>query len=330
MLRGDTRQEIDLPLAFGDVKVTPYVTGRVTAWDDAFPEDKSGDTVRLWGQGGVRSSMEFYRVYSDIDSTFWNVHQLRHVIEPQFNAFGTVADKNRNDLQPFDRDVEGISRASGTSLAIDQKWQTKRGGPGHWRNVDWLTLNIQWNQFYNGERADNLNNVNSALFFPQTPLRGFYFPSRPELSLVENSVAVDGTWRIGERTRLLGEANYNTRDERLEQFAGGLAVDQTSTLSYFVGNRYVRALDTDEWTVAADYRLSRKYELIGSESYDFLIHKNILSSLTVVRRMPRFNTAITVTYDANNADTTFMFSASPEGFPELGIGNSTGTLTGGR
>jgi hypothetical protein len=316
--RGDTRQEIDMPLNVGDLKVAPYVTGRVTAWDNSFPDTESGNTTRIWGQTGIRSSMEFWRVYSDVDSTFWDVHQLRHVIEPQFNVFATGTDQDRNDLQPFDRDVEGISRASGFSLDLNQKWQTKRGGPGHWRNVDWITLNLQWNQFYDRDRADNLNDASSPLFFPQSPLRGFYFASRPELSLVENSVAMDGTWRIGERARFIGEDNYNTQDDRLEQAASGFAVDQTSTLSYFFGNRYIRALGTDEWTIAADYQLSRKYEVIASEDYDFSLNKNILSSFSIVRKLPRFNTALTVVYDADNADTTVEFTAWPEGLPQQG------------
>jgi hypothetical protein len=325
VLRGDTRQEIDMPLALGDLKVTPYATGRVTAWDNAFPDTQSGDTTRIWGSTGIRSSVEFWRVYSDVDSTFWDVHQLRHIIEPQFNVFATGTDQDRNDLQPFDRDVEGISRASGFSLDLNQKWQTKRGGPGHWRNVDWVTLNIQWNQFYDRDRADNLADNNVPLFFPQSPLRGFYFASRPELSLVQNSIAVDGTWRIGERTRFIGELNHNTQDQRLEQAAAGVAVDQTDTLSYFFGNRYVRALGTDEWTIGADYRISRKYEIVASEDYDFALNKNILSSFTLMRKLPRFNTAITVVYDADNADTTVEFTAWPEGVPGFGIGNN---LTG--
>ena len=48
---------------------------------------------------------------------------------------------------------------------------------------------------------------------------------------------------------------------------------------------------------------------------------NILSSFTLVRKLPRFNAAVTVTYDANVADTTFVFTLWPEGFPEMGLGN---------
>ena len=323
VLRGDTRQELDLPLHFGDVTFTPYATGRLTAWNDAFPESNSGDTTRMWGQVGFRSSIAFWKTYSDVNSQFWDIHGLRHIIEPQFNAFVTGTTESRSDLQFFDRDVEGISRASGASLSINQKWQTKRGGEGHWRNVDWLVLNVQINQFWHQD--------NPSVLFPFDPLRGFYFLSRPELSLAESSVAVDSVWRVGERARIIAEANYNTDRSRLEQFATGLIVDQTDNLAYFFGNRYVDALNTDEWTIAVDYHITRKYEIIAAESYDISQQGNILSSVTLIRRFPRFNTALTITYDANNSDTSVVFTAWPEGFPESGFGNrgaTTGTGTG--
>ncbi len=359
VFRADSRQELDMPLQVGDLKISPYATGRVTAWDDGFASttenDTSnlqvpdGNTTRLWGQTGIRSSMQFWRVYEDAESTFWDVHQIRHVIEPQFNAFASGSNESRNDLQPFDRDVEGISRASGTSLSLNQKWETKRGGPGHWRNSDWITFNIQWNNFWDKERA-------GSFFYPTIPSRGFYDPSRPELSQVQNSIAMDGTWRVGERVRLLAEANYDTTDNRLYQAAGGIAVDQTSSLSYFFGTRYVEipaftylrnhngafatppvspfatipGYASNETTLALDYQLTRKYELIATESYDFSLSENILSSFTIVRKLPRMVAAVTVTYDANQDDTSVSFTMSPEGFPELGFGNGAGNTFGAK
>ncbi len=313
VLRGDSRHELDLPIQVGDAKITPYVTGRVTAWDTAFPEPNSGNTVRLWGAGGFRSSMEFWNVYDDVESTFWDLHRMRHVIEPEFTLFEAGSTKQRDDLQPFDPDVEGMSTASGTQLTIHQKWQTKRGGPGHWRNVDWIVLDVSWNNFWNKDQT--------GLFFPATPLRGYFDPSRPELSLVADSIDVNGVWRVGERVRVLGELNFNLDTSNLEQFATGIAVDQTDSLAYFIGNRYIDALNTDEWTVAVDYRLTKKYSIVASESYDFQLRDNILSSVTLIRRLPRFNTSLTVTYDANSADTSVVFSAWPEGFADMGFGN---------
>jgi hypothetical protein len=89
----------------------------------------------------------------------------------------------------------------------------------------------------------------------------------------------------------------------------------------------VRALDTDEWTIAMNYQLTRKYQLIAAESYDFQVQNNILSSITLIRKLPRFNVAITATYNANDADTTVVFTAWPEGVPNTGFGNRAGGAT---
>ena len=53
--------------------------------------------------------------------------------------------------------------------------------------------------------------------------------------------------------------------------SAGLAVDQTNTLSYFLGTRYVNSLNTNQVTVAMDYQLTQKYRLIATESFDTLI-----------------------------------------------------------
>ena len=139
VFRADTRHELDMPLQVGDAKITPYVTGRVTFWDDGFADANQSTTTRVWGGGGVRTSMQFWRVYENAESRFFDVHEIRHIIEPQFNIFVGGATQDRKDLQQFDRDVEGISGASGSQLSINQKWQTKRGGEGiTGRDVDWL------------------------------------------------------------------------------------------------------------------------------------------------------------------------------------------------
>ena len=71
VLRGDTRQELDMPLQIGDAKFTPYATGqRDGVEDQQFPEPDSagGNTTRLWGlQVGARG-----RWSSGGCMTMWN------------------------------------------------------------------------------------------------------------------------------------------------------------------------------------------------------------------------------------------------------------------
>ncbi len=312
VVRADSRHELTMPLQIGDAKIAPYVSGRVTAWDQSFPETESGSTVRAWGSAGVRSSMQFWKVYEDVHSTFWDLHRMRHVVEPQFNMFVAGTSEDRKDLQPYDRDVEQISSASGTQLTLHQKWVTKRGGPGAWRNVDWLVVDVSLNNFYNKDKT--------GMFFTGLPVRGMYMPSRPELSLVQDSITVDATWRVGERARILAEMNYGLNDGEVEHLATGLAVDQTDSLSWFIGNRYVADLKSDEWTIATVYKLTRKYTVMAAQSYDFSANQNILSSLTLMRKLPRFNTALTLTYDTNANDTSVIFSMWPEGLPQANVG----------
>jgi len=327
VLRGDTRQEIDMPLAVGDAKVVPYVTGRATAWDQAFPEGASGDTTRLWGAAGLRANTQFWQVYDDVNSEFMDVHRMRHIIEPEFNVFVVGTDKNRNQLQPFDedmRDVEEISDSSAFLLALHQRWQTKRGGPGHWRNVDYLAWNVSYQGFWHKPAT--------GPFAMQDPLRGVYFASRPDLSLPTNSLNTDVTWRVGEFVRVLVDASYNTDLSRLVTASSGLVVDQSPSLSYFIGNRYINApdpgqtvLSTDELTVAVIYQLTRKYTVMATESYDLDLKHDVISSLSLTRKLPRFNASLTFSYNADMGDTTVGFALWPEGMPQMGTGN-TGML----
>ncbi len=320
ILRGDTRQEIDLPIAIGDVKAVPYITGRATAWDTAFPEGQSGDTTRLWGAAGFRANTQFWRVYDDVNSEFFDIHRIRHIIEPEFNMFVVGTDKSRDDLQPFDeamRDVEEISDSSAYMVALHQRWQTKRGGPGKWRDVDLLTLNVSYQQFWNKP-----SNNSTSPFAELNPLRGTYFASRPDLSLVADSVAADMTWRVGEYLRILGDTSYNTDLNELITAAGGVAVDQSPTVTYFVGDRFVQPLNSNEVTCAVTYQLTRKYSITAVESYDFNINHDIVSALTITRRLARFNAALTISYDADASDTTVVLAVWPEGLPNAGIGTN--------
>src|SRR6185503_8180306 len=56
-VRAGTRQELDLPLDLGPVRVVPYVLGDATYWG----EDLAGnDLTRLYGQAGIRTSLPMW------------------------------------------------------------------------------------------------------------------------------------------------------------------------------------------------------------------------------------------------------------------------------
>ncbi len=333
IVRLDTRDELDLPLALGPVQFDPYVVGRVTYWDTSFPASGNqlgGNTTRLWGQVGFRSSVEIWKTYHHIQSNFFDVHELRHIIEPEISLVQTGSTVQRGYLQPFSRDDEGITDASGAQFALRQVLQTLRGRPGHRREVNWITLNVDadvfWNvpkygPFYPGN-AQYAGAPFSTSDFGQ-PVLGYFDFSRPDLSQVADSINSNFSWRIGADVRALADEDWSIDNQKLEKFDTGLAVDQSPNLSYFFGNQYLGPLSTDQWTVAVNYQLTRKYIVSVVQSYDFSLAHNVASSITLVRKLPRFYTAVTLGYNADTKDTAVFFSIFPAGYPQAGLVNSS-------
>ena len=95
---------------------------------------------------GVRTGTQFWRCF-DAESRLFDVHGVRHIIRPEATAWLSGSNRDSLDLYPFDAGIEGINDFYGTSLALRQAWQTKRGGPGKWRIVDWITFDVELNLF---------------------------------------------------------------------------------------------------------------------------------------------------------------------------------------
>ena len=167
VFRADLRQEVDYPFQLDKWKASAYVVGRLTSYSDS-PD--SGSVNRVLGGAGVRMTTEFWKVDDTAQSDFFDIHRIRHVIEPELNLFTSISNKDRDDVFIYDQAVDNISDVSAAQLAINQRWQTKRGGPGNWRSVDFFTLNVELNVFANKPSKDS--------FLPGD-FRGLYFESAP-------------------------------------------------------------------------------------------------------------------------------------------------------
>ena len=335
--RLDSRQEIDLPMAVGPVQFDPFVSGRLTYWDTNFPvvdNQLGGGTTRAWGTAGFRSSATFWKLYPNVKSDLLDVDQLRHIIEPEVSMFATGSNVQQGYLQPFDRNVEGITDASGAEFALRQTLQTKRGRKGHRQIVDWITFNVAadvfWNHHLSGPFNPNNPQYAGSPFSTSdfgNPLIGYYDWSRPELSQIANSINANFSWRIGANVEFMADESWNIDLQMLEQLDSGVEVNQSPNLSYFLGNRYIRAVDSDQWTAAISYKLTHKYTIAAAETYDFALNHNVMTEFTLVREIPRFYVGITLAYNADTATTAAMVSLWPAGFPQAGITNQQALQT---
>ena len=76
--RFSTRQEIDLPVQAGRVKLVPYALGEVGYWGAGL--DDQQDLTRGYGQVGVRASFPFWKVHPTVQSMLFNLNGLAHKV----------------------------------------------------------------------------------------------------------------------------------------------------------------------------------------------------------------------------------------------------------
>jgi lipopolysaccharide assembly outer membrane protein LptD (OstA) len=142
--RVDTFQQFTLPQNFfGWLNVAPRIGGRGTYYSDV-----EGTPIRTNQQGrglfnaGVDVTFKASRVYRDVDNDFWDLHELRHIIEPEFDyAYIPFASTHvpQFDYQlpslrllPIDfpdyNSIDSIQNENVLRLMLRNKFQTKRRG----------------------------------------------------------------------------------------------------------------------------------------------------------------------------------------------------------
>jgi lipopolysaccharide export system protein LptA len=309
--RGDFRQELDYPFSAGQFRVVPYVLGRYTVYSDS--PTSGGIKNRLYTGAGLRASTAFWKVDDSVESSLFDLHRLRHVIEPEVNVFTGAQNVNRSRLFQYDESVDEINDITGAQLALRQRWQTKRGGPGRWRSVDVFSFNVEGN-FFTRKPQD-------ALISP-TKFRGLFFNSVPEESIPRNSVNADANWRISDTTEIISDVEYNLDQRTLATASAGLAVQRGERISYFLGQRYIEPLKSNITTFAANYQITSKYVLSFRQSFDFGLSRNVASEISFIRHFDRFYASVSLRYDEIGNNSGFMINLIPEGFSTAGVGGS--------
>jgi hypothetical protein len=299
-VRGDTRQELALPMTLGIFNVTPYTVGRVTAYGDDF-ESYSGESenVRLWGGGGVRASTNFSRTYEEVDSDLLNLHRLRHIVEPHADVFYAGTTMDQEDLPVYDYDVESISEGTTYSIGVRNTLQTQRGGPGRWRSVDWITLDTRFIS-----TSDDASR--------ESPI-GRFFDYRPEHSLAGQFIYNELEWQVTDTLAFVGNANYSTESDKLERWNAGLTLDHTPRLTSFMTYRRIDPLDSSIIRYGFDYLLTKKYHVGFSQSFDLEESNSRNVTMTVTRRLPRWLLIVTLDFDTIDDSTSVGVALAPEG-----------------
>lgn len=301
--RGDTRHELTLPLDLGPMDITPYAVGRVTAWDSdfgAFNNGAGNDHVRFQGGGGVRAGTEFSRTYESFESDVLDAHQARHILEPNLDVFWHGSTIDGDDLPVFDPQVEGLSEGGGVRVGMTNTLQTKRGGPGRWRSVDWLRL-----------RTDLVLRSDDADTGADIPR---FYAYRPEYALGGDHFYSEMLWMVTDTLGVMGEITYTLEDSQTAQWRVGVSLDHSPRLRSYATYHEVDVLDSRFLTYGFDYELTTKYRLGFVHRLDFAEGESRHISLNLDRQLPRWVLRGVVDFDQIESETVVGVVLMPQGF----------------
>lgn len=143
--RADSFHQILLPLTFFNwLNVTPRVGGRLTHYGES---DGRGTTLSEENRGvfntGAEVSLKASRIYGGVQSKFWDINELRHILQPSLNyVFVPSPTKSPRELPQFDSEIpslrllpidfpdfnsiDSIDSQNVVRLALRNKLQTKR------------------------------------------------------------------------------------------------------------------------------------------------------------------------------------------------------------
>ena len=336
VIRGDTREELQFPLPnLGAMKITPYVAGRASAYDDGpsgrDEDNTSGGFGRVFGSYGVRGNMMLSKVDDSIESEILDLHRLRHIIKPDFALWNAHGNRNPDEMTPFDGGVEDIDDFGGGTVGVRQKLQTQRGGPGKWRTVDWIVFDVEAGFFSNKEESQPVQNFvydrNGREIQAYDPLvrsnrsHGDYIASRPEDSISSNFLATNFQYRISDSTVVIQDNVFDMNRGNAGTSNLTLAVERQPRLSYFIGWRYIHDIESNLLALGGNYKLSEKHTVAIRELYDIELGRNYSTQLVYIRRWPRWYSAVSLDVDRGLEDVGINFSVWPEGAPQLGLGS---------
>ncbi len=336
-----TRNEVDMPMAVGKAKVIPFLAGTV-AYDDGpgFFSQLDGGTAEseddVWfGEMGVRvSSQPYWKVFPDVKSQIWDLNQLRHLIRPYLTAVA------------YTQSDSVIEQRDTLSVGISQRLQTKRGIGDKQRTVDWMRLDMDvtwvndsddssagpdqfiWNRPFiplvNRFSPVPLVDRFGTLLNPQERYdrrNGNIFGPR------RNYIGADYIWRLSDTTAVLSDLNFDMQSGVIQQFNVGFSHLRWPDLSYYIGSRYLRRIDSgfgekgsNMVTFAATYVLDPRYTAIYSAQYDFDYDAALRSDISLIRRYHRMYWGITYSADASLDRQAIVFSVWLQGVPEIAIG----------
>ncbi len=331
-----TRHQIDAPFNLGPVKVVPYALGEAAHWGD----DYSGNEFsRLYGNAGIRSSLEFWKAFPEVESSLFNLNGLAHKVtlfadysyaqsNQPLSRIPYVNDFDDNSQEQFRRRLVGNVFNGTLPNQFEPRGYALRSGTGTSVTAPYhelvddrqaLTFGIQQRLQtkrgpINNQRITNWMTLDlESTFFPDA--------SRDNFNEDFGLYGARYNWFVGDMTTVMASAYFDTFDDAQRVYNVGLLSRRDTRGSLYLGFRSIEgtSLRSQIITASYSYQHSDKWISSVSTSYDVGMQNNLGQAITLTRVGADFLVHAGFNVDATRSNVGFMLSVEPR-FARLGSG----------
>ncbi|ADB14807.1 Organic solvent tolerance protein OstA-like protein [Pirellula staleyi DSM 6068] len=344
-VRGVSRQEIDMPIDVGPVKIVPYLLGEVAYWG----EDLTGeDLLRGYAQTGVRASLPVWKADPTIQSELLNLNGLSHKIVYEAEFLYADASQDIDELPLYDAldddatehfrrrmAVNTFGQAQGTFVPteFDERYYALRSNlqgsvtsPSTEIADDQLQVRLGIKQRWQTKRGlagqerivDWIVLDVDAVFFPEAERDNF----GEELGMLD----YDFRWHIGDRLTILSDGYADVFSQGLKQVTLGGVLSRPEYGSAYFGIRSTEGpISSNVVASSLSYRMSEKWILTGGAYFDLSDTGNIGQNFGVTRIGESFLIRLGFTFDASRDNVGLQFAIEPRFLPSSRLGQVGGT-----
>jgi hypothetical protein len=322
-VRLDFMNEVDLPLHLGILNVTPYALGDAAYYSE---EMDGNDGGRLFYGGGVRVALPLSRLYSDVQSDFFNLHGIYHKISLEADYRWTqstvdfrrlplidrldddATDQARRDLRVY-RIMTGTNLNLATSDLYDpQLYALRRGYLDSPDNLDDMEY-VRFGMRNRWQTKRGIAEAERTVDWITFDLFASYFPneSRDNYGHPFGLIDYEFRWQVGERTSILSQGVFDPFSGGARGVNIGLLVERTERLRFFFGYYRLDPVGTNALVFSTSYIINPKYSVSWTSSYDFGPGKNLGQSFVITRTGSDIQVGLGLGWDPlrNNFTATF-------------------------
>lgn len=186
-------------------------------------------------------------------------------------------------------------------LAVNNRWQTKRGLPGRERIVDLVSLDI------------------GAIFYPKA--------ERDNFGEDAGAMTYDFRYHVGDRLTLLSDGYFDAFSQGLKSISAGAQLSRPGRGDAYIGILSLEGpISSNVLNGYVNYRMNEKWIFSGGAAFDFGQTGNIGQTLALTRIGESALVRVGLNIDHGRDNVSFNFNIEPRFLPTVALGALGGEL----